>query len=88
MERPFCPYVFSLCHKSQTFNISRYSFLFVSPGQDANLSQTTHVTLDGSTVCDDSAPALLPDVPLGDLKPGETVDAFRRKCFCSSLSQL
>lgn len=45
-----------------------------NPGQDANLSQTTHVTLDGSVVCDDSAAALLPDIPLGDLKPGEKVN--------------
>lgn len=50
-----------------------YFMVFVYQGQDANLSQTTHVTLDGSNVCDDAAPALLPDVPLGDLKPGETV---------------
>lgn len=42
-------------------------------GQDANLSQTTHVTLDGSKVCDDAAPALLPDVPVGDLAPGDKV---------------
>lgn len=47
--------------------------MVMCPGQDANLSQTTHVALDGSSVCDDAAPALLPDVPLGDLKPGEKV---------------
>uniref|UniRef100_A0A8C4DIZ2 Trafficking protein particle complex subunit 11 n=1 Tax=Dicentrarchus labrax TaxID=13489 RepID=A0A8C4DIZ2_DICLA len=46
----------------------------LKPGQDANLGQTTHVTLDGSKVCDDTAPALLPDVPLGDLKPGEKLE--------------
>uniref|UniRef100_A0A671V6Z2 Trafficking protein particle complex subunit 11 n=1 Tax=Sparus aurata TaxID=8175 RepID=A0A671V6Z2_SPAAU len=46
----------------------------LKPGQDANLSQTTHVTLDGSKVCDDAAPALLTDVPLGDLKPGEKLE--------------
>ncbi|KAF6730704.1 Trafficking protein particle complex subunit 11 [Oryzias melastigma] len=46
----------------------------LKPGQDANLSQTTHVTLDGSTVCDDSAASLLPDVPLGDLQPGGTLE--------------
>lgn len=46
---------------------------FVYPGQDANLSQNTHVTLDGLSVCDEAAPALLPDLPLGDLKPGEKV---------------
>uniref|UniRef100_A0A3Q2DCW3 Trafficking protein particle complex subunit 11 n=1 Tax=Cyprinodon variegatus TaxID=28743 RepID=A0A3Q2DCW3_CYPVA len=39
--------------------------------QEAGLGQNTHVTLDGSAVCDDSAPALLTEVPLGDLKPGE-----------------
>lgn len=50
------------------------SFLWlVFSGQDANLGQTTHVTLDGSKVCDESAPALLPDIPLGDLKPGQKV---------------
>ncbi|CAI5682189.1 unnamed protein product [Oreochromis niloticus] len=46
----------------------------LKPGQDANLGQTTHVTLDGSKVCDDSAPSLLPDVPLGELKPGEKLE--------------
>ncbi|XP_054453704.1 trafficking protein particle complex subunit 11 [Anoplopoma fimbria] len=46
----------------------------LKPGQDANLGQTTHVTLDGSKVCDDAAPALLPDVPLGDLEPGEKLE--------------
>ncbi|XP_026213775.1 trafficking protein particle complex subunit 11 [Anabas testudineus] len=50
----------------------------LKPGQDANLGQTTHVTLDGSKVCDDTAPALLPDLPLGDLKPGEKLD--KRVC--------
>lgn len=46
----------------------------LKPGQDANLGQTTHVTLNGSKVCDDTAPALLPDVPLGDLKPGKKLE--------------
>ncbi|KAI4800046.1 hypothetical protein KUCAC02_016583 [Chaenocephalus aceratus] len=46
----------------------------LKPGQDATLGQTTHVTLDGSTVCDDSAPALLPDLPLGDLHPGQKLE--------------
>lgn len=50
-----------------------YFLVFVCPGQDANLSETTHVTLDGSNVCDDAAPSLLPDVPLRDLKPAEKV---------------
>lgn len=61
-------YVYILC----------FSWL-VRPGQDANLGQTTHVTLDGSKVCDDTAPALLPDVPLGDLKPGEKVHTHIQK---------
>uniref|UniRef100_A0A1A8LG96 Trafficking protein particle complex subunit 11 n=1 Tax=Nothobranchius pienaari TaxID=704102 RepID=A0A1A8LG96_9TELE len=46
----------------------------LKPGQDANLGLATHVTLDGSSVCDDGAPALLTDVPLGDLKPGEKLE--------------
>lgn len=32
------------------------------------------MTLDGSVVCDDTAAALLPDIPLGDLKPGEKLE--------------
>ncbi|XP_058506254.1 trafficking protein particle complex subunit 11 [Solea solea] len=47
----------------------------LKPGQDANLGHTTHVTVDGSKVCDDTAPALLPDVPLGDLKPGQQLES-------------
>uniref|UniRef100_A0A667X2K7 Trafficking protein particle complex subunit 11 n=1 Tax=Myripristis murdjan TaxID=586833 RepID=A0A667X2K7_9TELE len=43
----------------------------LKPGQEANLSHTTYVTLNSSKVCDDSDPALLPDIPLGDLNPGE-----------------
>uniref|UniRef100_A0A8C6SPD1 Trafficking protein particle complex 11 n=1 Tax=Neogobius melanostomus TaxID=47308 RepID=A0A8C6SPD1_9GOBI len=46
----------------------------LKPGQDANLSQTTHVTLDGSTICDDTAASLIPDIPLGDLNPNEKLD--------------
>ncbi|XP_053735696.1 trafficking protein particle complex subunit 11 [Synchiropus splendidus] len=46
----------------------------LKPGQDANLSQSTHVTQDGSKCCDDTAPPLLPDIPLGDLKPGEKLE--------------
>jgi len=42
-------------------------------GQDANLTQSTQITLNGSEVCDDSHPALLPDIPLGDLQPGQKV---------------
>lgn len=52
-----------------------YFMVFVCQGQDANLSQSTYVTLDGSNVCDDAAPTLLPDVPLGDVKPGEKVQS-------------
>lgn len=59
-------------------DISNPLFYRPSSGQDANLSQTTHVTLDGSTVCDDSAASLLPDVPLGDLQPGGTVHTNTR----------
>lgn len=57
---------------------------FVCSGQDANLGQTTHVTLDGSKVCDDAAPALLPDIPLGDLKPGEKVHVQKEMFDISS----
>uniref|UniRef100_A0A4W3JQ34 Trafficking protein particle complex subunit 11 n=1 Tax=Callorhinchus milii TaxID=7868 RepID=A0A4W3JQ34_CALMI len=46
----------------------------LKPGQDANLTQTTHVTLNGTEMCDDSHPALLPDIPIGDLQPGEKVE--------------
>uniref|UniRef100_A0A3P9QHC4 Trafficking protein particle complex subunit 11 n=1 Tax=Poecilia reticulata TaxID=8081 RepID=A0A3P9QHC4_POERE len=46
----------------------------LKPGQEAGLGHTTHVTLDGSSVSDDNAPALLTDVPLGDLKPGEKLE--------------
>uniref|UniRef100_A0A8C1CEH7 Trafficking protein particle complex subunit 11 n=1 Tax=Cyprinus carpio carpio TaxID=630221 RepID=A0A8C1CEH7_CYPCA len=43
----------------------------LKPGQDANLTQSTQITLNGTEVCDDSHPALLPDIPLGDLHPGQ-----------------
>uniref|UniRef100_W5N8E9 Trafficking protein particle complex subunit 11 n=1 Tax=Lepisosteus oculatus TaxID=7918 RepID=W5N8E9_LEPOC len=46
----------------------------LKPGQDANLSQTTHVTLSSSEMCDDSHPALLPDISLGDLQPGQKIE--------------
>ncbi|XP_037531382.1 trafficking protein particle complex subunit 11 [Nematolebias whitei] len=46
----------------------------LKPGQDANLGQATHVTLDNLVICDDRALALLTDVPLGDLKPGEKLE--------------
>uniref|UniRef100_A0A674IJC6 Trafficking protein particle complex subunit 11 n=1 Tax=Terrapene triunguis TaxID=2587831 RepID=A0A674IJC6_9SAUR len=46
----------------------------LKPGQDANLTQKTHVTLNGTEICDDSYPALLPDIPVGDLQPGEKLE--------------
>ncbi|KAJ1215559.1 hypothetical protein NDU88_003167 [Pleurodeles waltl] len=46
----------------------------LKPGQDANLTQKTHVTLIGTEMCDDSHPALLTDIPVGDLQPGEKVE--------------
>lgn len=45
-------------------------------GQDANLTQTTHVTLNSSEVCDDAHPALLTDISVGDLQPGEKVQTL------------
>ncbi|XP_073676596.1 trafficking protein particle complex subunit 11 [Garra rufa] len=45
----------------------------LKPGQDANLTQSTQITLNSSEVCDDSHPALLPDIPLGDLQPGQKI---------------
>ncbi|KAF7643174.1 hypothetical protein LDENG_00244050, partial [Lucifuga dentata] len=68
-------YCISLTVKSQEEDVARDVKLTagLKPGQDANLSQTTHVMLSGSEVCDDSAPALLPDIPLGDLQPGQQV---------------
>ncbi|XP_068596218.1 trafficking protein particle complex subunit 11 [Brachionichthys hirsutus] len=47
----------------------------LKPGQDANLGLTTHVTLDGSKVCDDTPPSLLADVPVEDLEPGEELQS-------------
>ncbi|XP_055488023.1 trafficking protein particle complex subunit 11 isoform X2 [Leucoraja erinacea] len=46
----------------------------LKPGQDANLTQTTHITLDSTEMCDDSCPALLPDIPIGDLLPAAKVE--------------
>uniref|UniRef100_A0A674BKZ4 Trafficking protein particle complex subunit 11 n=1 Tax=Salmo trutta TaxID=8032 RepID=A0A674BKZ4_SALTR len=46
----------------------------LKPGQDANLTQSTHVTLNGLEMCDESHPALLPDIAIGDLQPGEKVE--------------
>lgn len=42
-------------------------------GQDANLTQKTQVTLHGTELCDESCPALLTDIPVEDLRPGEQV---------------
>ncbi len=49
------------------------SFLLFQLGQDANLTQSTQITLNGTEVCDDSHPALIPDIPLEDLLPGQKV---------------
>uniref|UniRef100_A0A4W4FVJ2 Trafficking protein particle complex subunit 11 C-terminal domain-containing protein n=1 Tax=Electrophorus electricus TaxID=8005 RepID=A0A4W4FVJ2_ELEEL len=46
----------------------------LKPGQDANLTQTTHVTLDSSEGCDDAHPALLTDIVVGDLQPGQKME--------------
>lgn len=46
----------------------------LKPGQDANLTQKTHVTLHGAELCDESYPALLTDIPVGDLHPGEQLE--------------
>uniref|UniRef100_A0A8D1GEV4 Trafficking protein particle complex subunit 11 n=1 Tax=Sus scrofa TaxID=9823 RepID=A0A8D1GEV4_PIG len=46
----------------------------LKPGQDANLTQKTHVTLRGTELCDESYPALLTDIPLGDLHPGQQLE--------------
>uniref|UniRef100_A0A8D0AED1 Trafficking protein particle complex subunit 11 n=1 Tax=Sander lucioperca TaxID=283035 RepID=A0A8D0AED1_SANLU len=69
-------YCISLTIQSQEGGVARDVKLTagLKPGQDANLGQTTHVTLDCSKVCDDTAPALLPDVPLGDLNPGQQLE--------------
>ncbi|XP_044153344.1 LOW QUALITY PROTEIN: trafficking protein particle complex subunit 11 [Bufo gargarizans] len=46
----------------------------LKPGQDANLTQKTLVALQGTEMCDDSSPALLTDIPIGKLQPGEKRD--------------
>uniref|UniRef100_A0A9L0RTM5 Trafficking protein particle complex subunit 11 n=1 Tax=Equus caballus TaxID=9796 RepID=A0A9L0RTM5_HORSE len=46
----------------------------LKPGQDANLTQKTQVTLRGTELCDESYPALLTDIPVGDLRPGEQLE--------------
>ncbi|XP_012988959.2 trafficking protein particle complex subunit 11 [Esox lucius] len=52
----------------------------LKPGQDANLTQSTQVTLNGLEVCDESHPALLPDIAIGDLQPGEKVEKSLYVC--------
>ncbi|CAB1325129.1 unnamed protein product [Coregonus sp. 'balchen'] len=54
----------------------------LKPGQDANLTQSTHVTLNGLEMCDESHPALLPDIAIGDLQPGEKVEGKDITCKC------
>uniref|UniRef100_A0A8C5B8P5 Trafficking protein particle complex subunit 11 n=1 Tax=Gadus morhua TaxID=8049 RepID=A0A8C5B8P5_GADMO len=68
-------YCITLSIQSQEEGVAREVRLTagLKPGQDANLSQATHVTLDRGQVCDASDPALLPDIPLGDLNPGHKV---------------
>lgn len=46
-------------------------------GQDANLTQKTQVTLRGTELCDESCPALLTDIPVEDLRPGQQVTGDR-----------
>ncbi|EPQ18687.1 hypothetical protein D623_10027062 [Myotis brandtii] len=46
----------------------------LKPGQDANLTQKTQVTLHGTELCDESCPALLTDIPVEDLRPGEQLE--------------
>ncbi|KAG5263921.1 hypothetical protein AALO_G00270120 [Alosa alosa] len=69
-------YCMALTIQSQEDTVARDVKLTagLKPGQDANLTQTTHVTLNGSEVCDDSHPALLTDLPIGDLQPGEKIE--------------
>lgn len=42
-------------------------------GQDANLTQMTYVTLNSTEVCDEAHPALLTDISIGELQPGQKV---------------
>lgn len=42
-------------------------------GQDANLTQMTYVTLNSAEVCDEAHPALLTDISIGELQPGQKV---------------
>ncbi|KAL2077658.1 hypothetical protein ACEWY4_027162 [Coilia grayii] len=69
-------YCMTLTVESQEETVARDVKLTagLKPGQDANLTQTTLVTLNGNEVCDDSHPALLTDLPIGDLQPGEKME--------------
>ncbi|XP_063046712.1 trafficking protein particle complex subunit 11 [Engraulis encrasicolus] len=69
-------YCLTLTVESQEETVARDVKLTagLKPGQDANLTQTTHVTLNGNEVCDDSHPALLTDLPIGDLQPGQKME--------------
>ncbi|XP_047675733.1 trafficking protein particle complex subunit 11 isoform X1 [Tachysurus fulvidraco] len=46
----------------------------LKPGQDANLTQMTYVTLNSSEACDEAHPALLTDISIGELQPGQKVE--------------
>lgn len=46
----------------------------------------TQITLNGSEVCDDSHPALLPDIPIGDLQPGQKVPDQDPGCTNAALT--
>ncbi|XP_041445016.1 trafficking protein particle complex subunit 11 [Xenopus laevis] len=53
----------------------------LKPGQDANLTQKTLVSLNGAEMCDESSPALLTDIPVGDLQPeGKTEMPLYIRC--------
>ncbi|MEJ1285107.1 trafficking protein particle complex 11 [Cricetulus griseus] len=70
MNEMYCLVVTVQSHeKSQIRDVKLTAGL--KPGQDANLTQKTHVTLHGAELCDESYPALLTDIPVGDLHPGE-----------------
>ncbi|XP_077589435.1 trafficking protein particle complex subunit 11 isoform X2 [Stigmatopora nigra] len=48
----------------------------LKPGQDSNLNQTTHMTLDNTKGCDYTSLPLLPDILLGNLEPGKKFDRY------------
>ncbi|KAM7328643.1 hypothetical protein ACRRTK_012735 [Alexandromys fortis] len=73
MNEMYCLVVTVQSHeKSQIRDVKLTAGL--KPGQDANLTQKTHVTLHGAELCDESYPALLTDIPVGDLHPGEQLE--------------